>query len=88
MRTHCWGPPKRFTAQSRRKQAYSTNFGDGTISLIDGITNSITATLDVLKHPEAVAVSPDCERVYVGDYWSRAVAVISVPMLRDLLGNT
>ena len=70
------------------KQAYCTNFGDGTISVIDTITNSITATLDVLSHPEAVAVSADGERVYVGDYWSRAVAVISVPMLRDLLGNT
>jgi YVTN family beta-propeller protein len=70
------------------KHAYSANFGDGTISLIDTITNSITATVDVLSHPEAVAVSADGERVYVGDYWSRAVAVISVPMLRDLLGNT
>ncbi|HEY2197610.1 MAG TPA: YncE family protein [Mycobacterium sp.] len=70
------------------KHAYSTNFGDGTISVIDTITNSITATLDVLSHPEAVAVSADGERVYVGDYWSRAVAVISVPMLRDLAGNT
>ena len=70
------------------KHAYSTNFGDGTISVIDTITNSITATLDVLSHPEAVAVSADGERVYVGDYWSRAVAVISVPMLRDLLDNT
>ena len=70
------------------KHAYSANFGDGTISVIDTITNAITATLDVLSHPEAMAVSPDGERVYVGDYWSRAVAVISVPMLRDLLGNT
>jgi YVTN family beta-propeller protein len=70
------------------KYAYSTNFGDGTISVIDTITNSITATLDVLSHPEAVAVSADGERVYVGDYWSGAVAVISVPMLRDLLVNT
>jgi DNA-binding beta-propeller fold protein YncE len=50
--------------------------------------HSITATLDVLGYPEAVAVSADGERVYVGDYWSRAVAVISVPMLRDQLGNT
>ena len=56
--------------------------------MIDTITNSITATLDVLSHPEAVAVSADGERVYVGDYWSRAVAVISVPMLRDLLDYT
>jgi YVTN family beta-propeller protein len=70
------------------KHAYSTNFGDGTISVIDTITKSITATLDVLSHPEAVAVSADGERVYVGDYWSRAVAVISVPMLPDRLGNT
>jgi YVTN family beta-propeller protein len=70
------------------KHAYSSNFGDGTISVIDTITNSITATLDVLSHPEAVAVSADGERVYVGDYWSRAVAVISVPMLRDLLDYT
>jgi hypothetical protein len=37
----------------------------------------------VLSHPEAVAVSADGERVYVGDYWSRPVAVISVPMLPD-----
>lgn len=70
------------------KHAYSANFGDGTISVIDAITNSVTAVLDVLCHPEAVAVSADGERVYVGDYWSRAFAVISVPMLRDLLGNT
>jgi YVTN family beta-propeller protein len=70
------------------KYAYCTNFGDGTISVIDTITTSITATLGVLSHPEAVAVSVDGERVYVGDYWSRAVAVISVPMLRDLLGDT
>ena len=70
------------------KHAYSANFGDGTISVIDTITNSITTTLDVLRHPEAVAVSPDGERVYVGDYWSCAVAVISVPMLRDLLGDS
>jgi YVTN family beta-propeller protein len=70
------------------KHAYSTSFGDGTISVVDTITNSITATLDVLSHPESVAVSADGERVYVGDYWSRAVAVISMPMLRDLLGDT
>lgn len=68
------------------KRAYSANFGDGTVSVIDTITNSITATLDVLSHPEAVAVSADGERVYVGDYWSRAIAVISVPMLGDMDG--
>jgi YVTN family beta-propeller protein len=69
------------------KRAYSANFGDGTISVINTITNSITATLDVLSHSEAVAVSADGERIYVSDYWSRAIAVISVPMLGDMHGN-
>ncbi|MGA7131069.1 MAG: hypothetical protein WBZ15_01730 [Mycobacterium sp.] len=40
------------------KHSYRTNFGDGTISVIDTITNSITATLDVLSHPDARDAEP------------------------------
>jgi YVTN family beta-propeller protein len=66
------------------KRAYITNFGDGTLSVVDTITNSVATTVDVPGYPEAVAVNPDGERIYVGDYWSGAVAVISVPTVRDL----
>jgi YVTN family beta-propeller protein len=66
------------------KRAYVTNFGDGTLSVVDTITNSVATTVDVPGHPDAVAVSPDGERIYVGGYWSGAVAVISVPTVRDL----
>jgi YVTN family beta-propeller protein len=66
------------------KRAYITNFGDGTLSVVDTITNSVATIVDVPGYPEAVAVSPDGERIYVGDYWSGAVAVISVPTVRDL----
>ena len=66
------------------KRAYITNFGDRTLSVVDTITNSVATTVDVPGHPEAVAVSPDGERIYVGGYWSGAVAVISVPSVRDL----
>jgi YVTN family beta-propeller protein len=66
------------------KRAYITNFGDRTLSVVDTITNSVATTFDVPGHPEAVAVSPDGERIYVGGYWSGAVAVISVPTMRDL----
>ena len=65
------------------KRAYITNFGDGTLSVVDTITNSVATTVDVPGHPEAVAVSPDGERIYVGDYWSGTVAVISVPTVYD-----
>jgi YVTN family beta-propeller protein len=66
------------------KRLYITNFGDGTLSVVDTITNAVTTTVDVPGYPEAVAVSPDGERIYVGGYWSGAVAVISVPTLYDL----
>ena len=66
------------------KRAYISNFGDGTLSVVDTITNSVATTVDVPGYPEAVAVSPDGERIYVGDYWSGAVAVISVPTVCDL----
>jgi YVTN family beta-propeller protein len=66
------------------KRVYISNFGDGTVSVVDTITNSVTTTVDVSGYPEAVAVSPDGERIYVGDYWSDAVALISVPTVRDL----
>jgi YVTN family beta-propeller protein len=66
------------------KHAYITNFGDRTLSVVDTITNSVATTVVVPGYPEAVAVSPDGERIYVGGYWSGAVAVISVPTVRDL----
>lgn len=66
------------------KRAYITNLGDGTLSVVDTITNSVVTSVDVPGHPEAVAVSPDGERIYVGDYWSGAVAVIAVPSVSNL----
>ena len=65
------------------KRAYITDFGNGRLSVVDTITNSVATTVEVPGHPEAVVVSPDGERIYVGDYWSGAVAVISVPTVRD-----
>jgi YVTN family beta-propeller protein len=66
------------------KRIYVTNFGDGTLSVVDTITNSVATTVDVPSYPEAVAVSRDGERISVGGYWSGAVAVISVPTVCDL----
>jgi YVTN family beta-propeller protein len=65
------------------KRAYITNFGDCTVSVVDTITNSVTAAVAVGGHPEAIAVSAHGERVYVGDYWSGTVTVISAPSVQD-----
>jgi YVTN family beta-propeller protein len=66
------------------KRAYITNFGDRTLSVIDTITNAVATTVDVPGYPEAVAVSPGGECIYVGDYWSGAIAVISGPVVCEL----
>jgi len=65
------------------KRAYVTNFGDHTLSVVDTITNSVSATVDVARHPEAVAISADGDRVYLGHYWPGIVTVISIPTVRD-----
>jgi hypothetical protein len=56
-------------------------------SILTGASARIPATSWSASEASGCHLSSG-ERVYVGDYWSRAVAVISVPMLRDLLGNT
>jgi len=66
------------------KRLYISNFGNGTLSVVDTITSSVVTTVDVRGYPEAVAVSPDGERIYVGDYWSGTVAVILAPTVCDL----
>jgi YVTN family beta-propeller protein len=60
------------------KHAYVSNFGDRSVSVIDTIAQCVTETIDVGGHPEALAVSPDGHRLYVGDYWSGIVTVFSV----------
>jgi YVTN family beta-propeller protein len=60
------------------KRAFVSNFGDGSVSIIDTITQCVTDTIKVGGHPEALAVSPDGHHLYVGDYWSGTVTVLSV----------
>lgn len=60
------------------KYAYVSNFGERSVSIVDTIAQCVTDTIDVGGHPEALAVSADGDRLYVGDYWSGTVTVLSV----------
>jgi YVTN family beta-propeller protein len=48
---------------------------NGTVSVIDTTTNSVTATIPVGSTPDVVAVSPDGARVCVTNYWDGVVEV-------------
>ncbi|MET8642634.1 hypothetical protein [Streptomyces sp. NPDC004675] len=56
--------------------AYVTNQGSNTVSVIDTVTNTVTATVPVGGRPFGVAVTPDGTHVYVPNSTSNDVSVI------------
>jgi YVTN family beta-propeller protein len=64
------------SAQSLAQNAYITNSGANTVSVIDTATNSVTTTIPVGDHPYGVAVTPDGSKVYVGNWFPGTVSVI------------
>ena len=59
------------------QNAYITNSGDGTVSVIDTATNKVTATIPVGTSPYGVAVTPDGTKVYVANGSDSTVSVIA-----------
>ena len=47
--------------------AYVANSGNNTVSAIDTVTNTVTATIPLASPPYAVVASPDGARIYVAD---------------------
>jgi len=56
--------------------AYITNYGNGTVSVIDTATNLVTIDVSVGSQPFGVAVTPDGTKVYVTNYGANTVSVI------------
>ena len=56
--------------------AYVPNSGDGTVSVIDTSTNTVTATVHVGSYPTGVSVNPAGKTVYVTNTLSDTVSVI------------
>lgn len=63
---------------------YVVNSGDGTVSIIDTITDTVTATLRVGINPVAVILSPDNARAYVANYDSSDITIIDNKTLKVL----
>ncbi len=56
--------------------AYVTNFGAGTVSVIDTKSGTVTDTIPVGKAPYGVVFSPDGTHAYVTDHFGNSVSVI------------
>lgn len=57
--------------------AYVSNYGSGTVSVLDTVTNSVVTTLTVGTGPMGIAVAPDNSAVFVANYGSSTVSVIN-----------
>jgi YVTN family beta-propeller protein len=55
---------------------YVANNGSNTVSMIDGATDTVTATIAVGTSPYSVAVDPLTNTIYVANFGSRTVSVI------------
>ena len=65
------------SAQTLAQNAYITNEGSNTVSVIATATNTVAATIAVGTDPFGVAVSPDGSTVYVANAGSNTVSVIA-----------
>ena len=56
---------------------YVANRHDGTVSVIDGASNTVIATIPVGERPFAIVVNPTTDRVYVANRNDGTVSVIA-----------
>jgi YVTN family beta-propeller protein len=64
------------SVQTRAQNAYITNDGSNSVSVIATARNRVTATIAVGSEPFGVAVSPDGCKVYVANGASNNVSVV------------
>jgi len=65
------------TDVSAQLKLYVTNFGSGTVSVIDTATNSVISTIRVGRASLGVSASPDGSRLYVASAYDGTISVIS-----------
>ena len=76
--------PRRMKFSDDGKLACVTDLTSSAVVVLDTITNSVIAAVQLDGHPEAVALSADGELLYVADYWAGTLTAISIAsVVRD-----
>lgn len=66
------------TSSSTQPFAYVSNTASNSVSVVDTVSNVVTATVGVGSGPLGVTVTPDGKHVYVTNRWSNNLSVIDV----------
>ena len=75
------GLPRQTRLSADGKQAYTLDFVRKAILAFDTADNAIIGTTSVNGHPQAMALGPDGEFLYLSDYRDGVVTVISTALL-------
>ncbi len=57
-------------------RVYVANYGSDSVTVIDGASSSVIATVHVGEHPQALAIDPETHRIFVANTHSNNVTVI------------
>jgi YVTN family beta-propeller protein len=68
--------PIALAVNSAANRIYVANFRGASLSVIDGVGDSVVATLPVGERPYAVAVNPATNKIYVSNQFSDTVRII------------
>jgi YVTN family beta-propeller protein len=68
--------PVSIAVNSQNSRAYVVNAGDGTVSVLDGASDQVVATLQVGDHPYSIASDSAAGRIYVTRTYSNQLMVI------------
>jgi YVTN family beta-propeller protein len=68
--------PGEIKVNPNTNKIYVANYGSGTVSVIDGKTNSNATNIQVGTGPIGIAVNPTTNKIYVANHRSNAVSVI------------
>jgi YVTN family beta-propeller protein len=63
-------------SESREQKAYVLSYGDDTMAVIDGTTNSVSKTVALGTHPQAIAIDEQSDQIYVANQSTASVTVI------------
>jgi YVTN family beta-propeller protein len=68
--------PMAIAVNEATNRAYIVNHNSGSVTVVDGSTHAVSATVKVGSGPEAAAVNPQTNRVYVANSGESSVTVI------------
>jgi YVTN family beta-propeller protein len=63
---------------------YVSNYGGNTVSVIDGLSNTVRQTIPVGSNPQGVAFNPAAASAYIANGGSNTMSVIVVPTLASI----